>query len=86
MCTTISNTTPVAGAGKGAAGWFSVTEACVAYDHATQTPAEHALLVDFMNGDLGPGARVGVELDLSSGRALVAALQAAIEAAEQFEG
>ena len=85
MCTTISNTTPVSGAGKGGAGWFEVKQACVGYDHATHTPAEHALLLDFMNGDLGPGARVAVELDLASGRALVAALETAIRAAEQFE-
>jgi hypothetical protein len=40
------------------------------------------LLLDFMNRDMGPGARVAVELDLASGRALVAELQAAIAAAE----
>jgi hypothetical protein len=40
------------------------------------------VLIDFMNRDLGPAARVGVELDLASGRALLAELRAAIEAAE----
>ena len=78
----ISNTTAMTGAGKGASGWFSITHACVGYDHATHSDAEHALLVDFMNPHLGPSARVAVELDIPSGKALVAELQAAIVAAE----
>ncbi|HEX2851146.1 MAG TPA: DUF6295 family protein [Acidimicrobiales bacterium] len=82
MCTMIANTTAVRGVAKGADGWFDVTHACVGYDHATHSPAEHALLLDFMNRGLGPGARVAVELDLASGRALLAELQAAIAAAE----
>ena len=82
MCTMISKTAAVTGAAKGAAGWFTLTHACVGFDHATQGPAEHMLLLDFVNRELGPSARVGVELDLASGRALLAELQAAIEAAE----
>jgi hypothetical protein len=39
---------------------------------------EHLLLLDFVN----PGAGVAVELDLESGKALVAELQKAIAAAE----
>jgi hypothetical protein len=54
----------------------------VGFDHATHGPAEHMLLLDFMNRDLGPAARVGVELDLASGRALLAELQAVIDAAD----
>ena len=82
MCTMISNTTSVTGAGKSAEGWFAITHACVGYDHATHSANEHALLLDFINRDLGPGARVAVELDLPSGRALLSELQAAIAAAE----
>jgi hypothetical protein len=82
MCTMISHTAPVTGAAKGQQGWFALTHACVGYDHATHGPDEHMLLLDFMNRALGPGARVGIELDLASGRALVAELQAAIAAAE----
>jgi hypothetical protein len=55
----------------------------VAYDHATHTGAEHALMLDFANYDLGTEARVGVELDLESGRALLEQLKQAIEAAER---
>src|SRR5579875_3210744 len=50
--------------------------------HPTASAAEHALLLDFVNHDMGPSARVAVEMDLASGRALIAQLQAAIEAAE----
>lgn len=86
MCTMISHTAEVTGSAKGPQGWFALTHACVGYDHATHAathaPAEHMVLLDFMNRDVGPAARVGVELDLASGRALLAELQAAIEAAE----
>lgn len=82
MCTMIARTLPIKGAGKGSSGWFAVNQATVAYDHATHTPAEHALLIDFVNYDIGPSARVGLEMDLASGRALLEHLRLAIEAAE----
>jgi hypothetical protein len=82
MCTAISDTTSITGAGKGARGWFPVTHATVAYDHATHTSTEHALLLDFANYDLGTQARVALELDLASGRALLEQLRSTIEAAE----
>ena len=83
MCTSIVMSTAVKGGGKGAQGWFPVTQACVGFDHTTFLRQEHALLLDFVNPEAGPSARVAVELDLASGRALVAQLQRAIEAAEQ---
>ncbi len=82
MCTSISHSTSIAGVGKGPRGWFPVNQATVAFDHATHSGAEHALLLDFANYELGTGARVALELDLASGRALVEQLQAAIAAAE----
>ncbi|MBO0685506.1 MAG: hypothetical protein J2P45_20310 [Candidatus Dormibacteraeota bacterium] len=54
----------------------------MAFDHATHSEAEHALLLDFANYDLGTDARVALELDLASGRALLDRLRAALEAAE----
>jgi len=83
MCTMISMQTAVSGSGKGAGGWFPISQANVGFDHATHTQAEHALLLDFVNPDLGAGARVAVEMDISSGKALVAQLQAAIAEAER---
>ena len=82
MCTMISASTPVSGSGKGATGWFPLTKANVGYDHPTHGQFEHALLLDFINPDLGPSARVAVELDMASGKALVEQIQAAIRAAE----
>jgi len=83
MCTMIAMRAAINGQGKGAEGWFPVTQANVGFDHPTHARAEHSLLLDFVNADLGPRARVAVEMDLDSGRALIEQLQAAIEAAEQ---
>ena len=82
MCTGIWHTSAIAGTGKGPQGWFPVNQATVAFDHATQGGKEHALLLDFANYDLGTEARVALEIDLASGKVLLAALQGAIEAAE----
>ena len=46
------DTEAVDGAGKGAAGWFDVSTATVAYDHPSHGNEEHALLLDFANYDL----------------------------------
>ncbi len=82
MCTMIAVTTTISGVGKGPNGWFPVNQATVGYDHATHGTEEHALLLDFVNYDIGTGARVALELDLASGRALIEQLQSAIAAAE----
>ena len=83
MCTMIAMKIPVTGGGQGATGWFSVSEAIVGYDHTTYMKNEHALLLDFVNPDLDPSARVAVELDIASAKALLAQLKATIEAAEE---
>ena len=82
MCTMIAMKVPVHGGGKGHQGWFPVTQANVGYDHTTYMQNEHALLIDFVNPSMDPSARVAVELDIASGRALIEQLQAAIKAAE----
>lgn len=82
MCTMISHSTAIKGMGKGQVGWFPVTQATVGYDHTTHSEAEHALLLDFVNYDIGTGARVALEMDIESGKALLSKLQEAIEAAE----
>ena len=83
MCTYISHSTAIAGSGKGPAGWFSVSQANVGFDHATHAPLDHALLLDFVNPALGPGARVAVEMNIASGKALIERLQAVIAEAEE---
>ena len=82
MCTNIAVSTQVRGVGKGAEGWFPINQATIGYDHATHSGDEHALLLDFVNYEIGTSARVAVELDLDSGRALLAQLQEAITQAE----
>ena len=77
-------TAAVSGAGKGAAGWFPINRANVGYDHATHSQLDHALLLDFVNPDMGVGARVAVEMDIASGKALIAQLQATIAEAESL--
>ena len=82
MCTYIGHTVAVSGAGKGASGWFRLTEAVVGYDHPSHAGDDHAILLDFTNRDAGVSARVAVELDLASGRALLEGLAETIRAAE----
>ncbi len=82
MCTMIAITNRMNGMAKGDQGWFPITQATVGYDHATHSSDEHALLLDFTNYGIGLDARVAFELDLESGRALLAQLQSAITQAE----
>ncbi len=82
MCTMISKPVAVAGSGKGTGGWFKLQGANVSYDHPFHAAAEHALNIDFVNDALGPGARVAVELDPDSARALVETILAVLAQAE----
>jgi hypothetical protein len=82
VCTMIAKQIQVEGTGKGAAGWFNVRQANISYDHPFEAPYEYALNIDFVNEALGAEARVAVELDAGSARALVAAIQAALSQAE----
>jgi hypothetical protein len=81
MCTYLTETISVAGSGKGAAGWFRVTDATVYFDHPVHALAEHTLNIDFANPSRGPGARVAVELTAESARALGQAIEATLASA-----
>jgi hypothetical protein len=81
MCTYLTEQVPLSGAGKGAAGWFPLTQASVYVDHPHHAPDPHTLNIDFLNPARGPGARVAVELTAGSARALAAAIEAALAAA-----
>jgi Family of unknown function (DUF6295) len=74
MCTYITEKVTVAGSGKGANGWFPVTDASVYFDHPSHAPAEHTLNLDFLNPAQGPSARVAVEFTPESARALAHAI------------
>ncbi|MEX1020410.1 MAG: DUF6295 family protein [Litorilinea sp.] len=82
MCTMIVQKVAVAGSGKGANGWFAVRQANVFYDHPFNAPYEHSLNIDFVNETQGPGARVAVELDAQSARALVDTILAVLNEAD----
>jgi len=80
MCTYLTEKIKIAGSGKGADGWFSVSDASVYFDHPVHAPAEHTLNIDFRNPAKGPAARVAVELTAESARALARAIDAALDA------
>jgi hypothetical protein len=85
MCTSVVEIVRAEGAGKGDGRWFPVTSAVVSYDHPHHALLEEAITIDFMNADLGPGARAAVEITLQSAKDLAAALARAIAAAEEME-
>lgn len=81
MCTNIATKARIAGSAKTASGWVAVDEAIVGFDHATHAWVEHAVRLDFT----GPAGcdTVAVEMDLASGKALLAHLQDVIARAER---
>ena len=81
MCTYETTTLPVRGSGKGAEGWFAVTDATVYFDHPVHAASDHTLNIDLRNPARGPGARVAVELDPVSARALADAILATLDSA-----
>jgi hypothetical protein len=85
MCTSIIEIAAVEGMAKRGDAWFDLTTAVVAYDHARHAPHGDVITLDFVNTTLDPGARAGVELTLDSARALRAALDRAIAAADREE-
>ena len=82
MCTSIIEIAPAEGMAKRAEGWFALSHAVVAYDHARHAPLGDVITLDFINAHLEPGARAGIELTLATARELRAALDRAIAAAE----
>jgi hypothetical protein len=91
MCTSIVEIVAAEGMAKREDEWFPLTHAVVAYDHARHAVLADVITLDFINQDLPPGARAGVELTLETAKALHAALakaiaEAEIEEAERAEG
>ena len=78
MCTYQTEQISISGSGKGASGWFSLSDATVYFDHPVHAMAEHTLNIDFRNPARGPGARVAVELTAESARELARAIEAAL--------
>ncbi len=85
MCTSVVEIVEVEGAGVSERGWFPLTGAVVSYDHPHHALLEDAITIDFVNPELGPGARAAVEITLDSARALAAALARAVAGAAEIE-
>lgn len=83
MCTMITRQIDTLGSAKNQANWFVINRINISYDHPYHAPFEYALNLDFVNDDLGAGARVAVELDAASARALIQIIQSVLEEAEQ---
>ncbi|HEY9473922.1 MAG TPA: DUF6295 family protein [Mycobacteriales bacterium] len=81
MCTYLTEKIQITGSGKGAEGWFGLTQAAVYVAHPVHAPFEHTVNIDFANPGRGPSARVAVELTEEAALALVDAIQAAIASA-----
>jgi len=81
MCTYLTETIKITGSGKGADGWFSVSDASVYFDHPVHAMAEHTLNIDFRNPAKGPAARVAVELSAESARGLAQAILLTLDSA-----
>ncbi len=81
MCTYLTESIEAVGSGKGADGWFRLSEVTVYLDHPVHAPADHTLNIDFTDPARGPGARVAVELTPQTARALVRAIESTLAAA-----
>ena len=91
MCTSIVEIVAAEGMPMREDEWFPLTHAVVAYDHARHAVLADVITLDFINQELPPGARAGVELTLETAKALHAALakaiaEAEVEEAERAEG
>ena len=87
MCTYETSNVDVIGSGKGPdagrgpSGWFKLSRATVYFDHPVHAQAGHTLNIDFANPAIGPSARVAVELDPASARALAGAILEILDSA-----
>jgi hypothetical protein len=81
MCTSIIETARADGMAKRGDERFPLSRAVVAYDHARHAPLGDVITLDFINTDLDPGARAGIELTLETAKEL-RALDRVITAAE----
>jgi hypothetical protein len=83
MCTYSTEHVPATGSGKGADGWFRLSEVSVYFDHPAHALADHTLNLDFINPAQGPAARVAVELTAQTARELARAIETALSSAPQ---
>ena len=80
MCTYQTQRIAVSASAKMTRGWTPVTDATIYFDHPVHFPADHALMIDVANPALGPDARVALEMDATSARALALTILDALAA------
>jgi hypothetical protein len=68
MCTSIVEIVRAEGMAKRGDAWFPLSRTVVAYDHARHAPLGDVITLDFINMDLDPGARAGIELTLETAK------------------
>ena len=81
MCTYLTEKIAIEGSGKGAQGWFGLSQATVYVDHPVHARYAHTVNIDFLNPAQGPSARVAVELTEEDALALVDAIHSALRSA-----
>ncbi len=81
MCTYLTEKVEIVGSGKGAAGWFGLSDASVYVDHPVHAQFAHTVNIDLINPALGPSARVALELTEESALALADAIRKAVASA-----
>ena len=74
MCTYQTERLSVEASAKTPSGWTEMTRATVYFDHPVHYPAGHALMIDVLNPEKGPSARVALEMSPESARALALAI------------
>jgi hypothetical protein len=79
VCTYATESVALRASAKGTTGWFDADRATVYFDHPVHLPAGHALMVDVLNPERGPSARVALEMDPESARALAEAILRALD-------
>ena len=79
MCTYRTEILKVSASAKAREGWQPMTDATVYVDHPVHFPAGHALMIDFLNPDLGASARVGLEMNQTTARQLAHSILRALD-------
>ena len=81
MCTYLTEKINITGSGKGADGWFGLSDATVYIDHPVHAQFAHTVNIDFTNPARGASSRVAVELTEESALALIKAIRATLASA-----
>jgi Family of unknown function (DUF6295) len=83
MCTYQTEHLEVRASAKTPAGWTSMTNAIVYFDHPVHFGAGHALMIDLLNPSLGASVRAAIEMDPDSARALAQAILKSLDSVPQ---